>query len=665
MFHNPVECKEFSGLPYDYDVECEKGSRWHPGQLAGPNCNKLIMLHGEHVPVLRLLVYLNYHHRWGLTTTFIEDTVLAVLERPETHDIIHNFIEVEDMMYRLFLTAVRVLIMRVPRMSDSMEIQAFHAILLKMGSDVVTRVFDPFNLLRGLPLTVRSQEDMLGPYRARVEIIHHCLDARIPESSPSDEILSGPAAALAVQTITERRKEMVKKQGDAVFEDAKLFVASIEEEREKSPKVKWCNLPGIDPDFTGRLAEVETLSMMLRRGNTVVAGMGGVGKTTLALAVANHVKPVFLGNVRVIKASSFELVARQFGEFAKELGVPLQPHCTIAVLFMSVFDYLGYMERCLLVFDDVESPEMLKEVLSARYMTKGETHRVLFTSRCANYSPLIMHSVDKENVLPLKVWRMEEALAYLRRFPFTHEERGDMGCLTKFLWAHPYAMRCAMRYIHKKLEGDLPRFVERCIDTQSGQTTTEVAVHQLLQVMDEPDPADVYSHTAPFRDFGSMVRKSFDRLLRKCSMSVKDVAEREVAERALVLLYVLALAKASSFSLESVRDSCFASHRPTYIVFVLEVLVDLALICQHREDRFSMHPLVRALVRRHPSLQRGPVEGHFMVPLDIRDLAQHLVSEPLFRDAAIYALRRCAENVDNLSALNAGYEPIYPFLNQV
>jgi DNA-binding SARP family transcriptional activator len=136
-------------------------------------------------------------------------------------------------------------------------------------------------------------------------------------------------------------------------------------------------LPSDLPDFTGRKDQVELLTGWLRRGAArtsagcvvicSIAGMGGVGKTTLAVHVAHVVREGFgdgqlyvdLRGTQPLRSSPDDVI----GRFLRDLGVPAQAvpvdEQERILLYRSVLDG----RRVLVVLDDAADVDQVRPLV--------------------------------------------------------------------------------------------------------------------------------------------------------------------------------------------------------------------------------------------------------------------------------------------------------------
>ncbi len=187
------------------------------------------------------------------------------------------------------------------------------------------------------------------------------------------------------------------------------------------------NVPPRNPNFTGR---AESLKRM-RFGQTVAVhslhGMGGVGKTQLAIEYAHRHASDF-DIVWWIPAEQPALIPDHLTVLGVALGLDVDPSTITPVLAA-----LRVRPRWLLVFDNAEDPAALSPFLP------GGTGRVVITTRRNGFSAL-------GTVLDLDVLDREESIALLRRRVPTAPQ-AQLAELAELLGDLPLAIEQAAAYL--------------------------------------------------------------------------------------------------------------------------------------------------------------------------------------------------------------------------
>ena len=161
------------------------------------------------------------------------------------------------------------------------------------------------------------------------------------------------AALRQYETLKERlRKELDVEPSQSTFE---LYQAIHSGRLSPLPEIAIMpghNLPAETTSFIGREQEIETLKQLILSGKTrlvTVSGAGGVGKTRLALRVAEELLEAFSGKVRyveLVRLTDPDLVA---GTALKVMGLresPDQPPTEKLVEFLREMRYLLILDNC-------------------------------------------------------------------------------------------------------------------------------------------------------------------------------------------------------------------------------------------------------------------------------------------------------------------------------
>ncbi|MEU9915890.1 FxSxx-COOH system tetratricopeptide repeat protein [Streptomyces sp. NPDC051001] len=173
------------------------------------------------------------------------------------------------------------------------------------------------------------------------------------------------------------------------------------------------NLPPRNPHFTGRDDELARLRVALLDGSPVqsILGMGGVGKTQLALEYAYR----FAGEYELawwVHASRPRAIAKELAELAVRAGAATADSPP-ARAWEALREDLRTRSRWLLVLDGAGAPDEL-----GRWLPEGVGH-VLVTSREPGWS-------DSVTAFEVGVFERAEAVALLRsRVPSLTQSDGD------------------------------------------------------------------------------------------------------------------------------------------------------------------------------------------------------------------------------------------------
>ena len=203
------------------------------------------------------------------------------------------------------------------------------------------------------------------------------------------------------------------------------------------------NLPPQNPDFVGRENVLARLHELLSTGQgpavltQAITGLGGVGKTQTALTYAYR----HLADYRLawwLRAEDAATLAADYSALAEPLG--LDPAAADQQkLIVSIRTALQARESWLLVFDDVEEPELLRTFLP----TTGQGH-VLITSRRTDWQGIA-------KARELEVMKDGEAMQLLTGRPdpdtLPAAERAEAAALAKELGYLPLALAQARAYM--------------------------------------------------------------------------------------------------------------------------------------------------------------------------------------------------------------------------
>ena len=182
--------------------------------------------------------------------------------------------------------------------------------------------------------------------------------------------------------------------GDTPIVD--VFQQAADEHRSQRLPAIW-NVPLLrNPNFTGRDALLDELHERLTNGRvalTAVRGMGGVGKTQLALEYAYaHAGDFDL--VWWLRAEEPATLLEDYAALAEPLGIAKAGEGDLAAVAEAVRQALTRRDRWMLVFDNATGPDELRDRLP-----QAGRGRVLITSRNPNWPfalPLDVPVLERE-----------------------------------------------------------------------------------------------------------------------------------------------------------------------------------------------------------------------------------------------------------------------------
>lgn len=159
-----------------------------------------------------------------------------------------------------------------------------------------------------------------------------------------------------------------------------LLQALINLPRPPSGRIPGPSLPAKNQHFTGRKQLLCSVHTALRTGPTVLIGMAGIGKTTLAIEYA-HLHRADYDKVWWLPAEKPDLIQDRLAQLAEDLDLARKTVSAGAAV-SALFDDLQKWDRWLLIYDGATEPEDLNALLP------GGAGHVLITSQNQSWAPL-------------------------------------------------------------------------------------------------------------------------------------------------------------------------------------------------------------------------------------------------------------------------------------
>ncbi len=243
----------------------------------------------------------------------------------------------------------------------------------------------------------------------------------------------------------EPRTELAELHGKILNADASLTFTGPADPTAAPPPVRPAQLPAAVGDFTGRASFVAELGQQLATAGgrvmvvSAVAGIGGVGKTTLAVQVAHHAREFFPdGQLYVDLQGAGPSPAEPeavLGAFLRALGIPddsvPNSESERAALYRSLLDG----RRILTLLDNARDAAQIRPLLPGT-----PSCAALITSRHRMVDLAGAHLVDLDVMSPEEALTLFSRIVGAERVNAEHQSAMDVVGACGFL---PLAIRIA------------------------------------------------------------------------------------------------------------------------------------------------------------------------------------------------------------------------------
>lgn len=172
------------------------------------------------------------------------------------------------------------------------------------------------------------------------------------------------------------------------------------------------------------------------RAGAALHGMGGIGKTQLALAYSHRFREVYAG-VWWLRAETLDGLQQDAQAACAAVGLQLQPGDDAALKFKGWLEAQRHAPGWLLVWDNAEDPALL-----TRYLPSAGPHAVLITSRSGNWRKWAAP-------LELEAWQPAQGADFLQHRLGLSDERTEAEALSADLGGLPLALDMAAAYIEQ------------------------------------------------------------------------------------------------------------------------------------------------------------------------------------------------------------------------
>ena len=208
--------------------------------------------------------------------------------------------------------------------------------------------------------------------------------------------------------------------------------------------------------FIGRQSDLDELHrQLMEHGKVGITGMGGLGKTQMAVEYANNQKDSYPDGVFWLNAANLLLI--ELAELAETLGLAEHQTARDQAAF-AVRDYLEKNPQTLIIFDNLEKPKSLNLQVAAGLIPTALKCRLLFTTRKrdfpSNMQLFEVKVLDEEAGLHLLLRGRSEVL------DSAHSEYQTAGQIVDAMGGLPLALELAVAYFEKFKQTTLKGYLD-------------------------------------------------------------------------------------------------------------------------------------------------------------------------------------------------------------
>jgi NB-ARC domain len=373
-----------------------------------------------------------------------------------------------------------------------------------------------------------------------------------------------------------------------------------------SPKNILFNLRRSIKNFSGRTLALTTLHQLLGSGTksavvtqkmaqlslnpaqqslqegmqTAVSGMGGIGKTQLALEYARQYAADYDHNVLWIDAEKKSDILDYFKKLAIKLTIDhndaYNNEKESSQLIEEVYSYFGNA-KSLFIFDNVENIKEIEDILPKASSKNNPT--VLITSRHSNWKNIA-------TPLALDVFTETESSNFIKaELALTDAETPKIKELTQLLQNLPLALQQAVAYIKNEKNLDNKFTIQHYIDCFK-QKSQEVLAFDFSSYSNDP-----YSKT---------VLTTWEITLEKLKQ------EKFIGESAIITLQIMAYLNPDNIS----NTFFLPLLKNEYLSATIQLLKNYSLINEGSESNIStVHRLVQKVLRINLERNRSDFMG--------------------------------------------------------
>ena len=418
------------------------------------------------------------------------------------------------------------------------------------------------------------------------------VDKRIDANEGDISLLKEKQSDLetTVSFVTDKQASLTADVGALKKEQSQLDarVDALEKGSSKTTNAKIFQVPSRNRCFCGRDRELEAIVAQLKNTpngciHSAICGLGGVGKTSLAVEFLWRNDKEYPGGIFWICGENNNLFQRTVGEMARQIGTSEND---FDKSLSRTLDWLGKRDDlwCLVVdnLDELEMSTEMRKLLTGhwKYMARGH---IIITTRREVSEIGEETGIDEKCCIDLKCLTEEEGIQFLRlRTGKDQGEDKDLRQLVRELGRLPLALDQAGAYI---------RWVK-----QSIKEYMEKYKKQRLQLLEKRKAQQLVENTPPERlAVHTTWLLNFDH--------IKQISEEMGIGRAPILfMQVCAFYGPDDIPCELVNEALKEEDSsegsgPCDQAEIVSLLTKFSLFQRYGTDSFSVHRLVQEVIR--------------------------------------------------------------------
>ena len=315
-----------------------------------------------------------------------------------------------------------------------------------------------------------EKEEALSDAIANISSNVEEVDKRIDANEGDISLLKEKQSDLetTVSFVTDEQASLTADVGALKKEQSQLDarVDALEKGSSKTTNAKIFQVPSRNRCFCGRDRELEAIVAQLKNTpngciHSAICGLGGVGKTSLAVEFLWRNNKEYPGGIFWISGENNNLFQRTVGEMARQIGTFEND---FDKSLSRTLDWLGKRDDlwCLVVdnLDELEMSTEMRKLLTGHWKSMARGHIIITTRR--EVSEIGEETgIDEQCCIDLKCLTEEEGIQFLwMRTGKAEKEENDLRELVKELGGLPLALDQAGAYI-RWVKQSIKEYVEK------------------------------------------------------------------------------------------------------------------------------------------------------------------------------------------------------------